>query len=92
MTSQEVNVNMARRGWKSTFFIDFFLVDFVHFASRLKIINLYVVGWTQESHTCVNDLQHPRLGKPRPGLQILDTRMDSMVPPPLWQLVLLFLS
>ena len=29
----------------------------------------------RESNPCVQDLQHPRLGKPRLGLKILDTRM-----------------
>ena len=40
-----------------------------------KIINRHIEGGTQESHPRVQDLQHPRLGKPRRGLQILDTRM-----------------
>ena len=53
----------------------FFIVDFVHFASRRKIINHHVAGGTQESHPHVQDLQHPRLGKPRHWLQILDTRI-----------------
>ena len=30
---------------------------------------------TRESHPRVQDLRHPRIGKPRRGLQILDTRM-----------------
>ena len=47
----------------------------MHFASRRKIINHHVAGVTRESHPRVQDLQHPRLGKPRRGLQILDTRM-----------------
>ena len=40
-----------------------------------KIINHHIEGGTRESHPRVQDLQHPRLSKPRPGLQILDTRM-----------------
>ena len=40
-----------------------------------KIINHHIEGGTRESHPRVQDLQHPRLDKPRPGLQILDTRM-----------------
>ena len=40
-----------------------------------KIINHHIKGGTRESHPRVQDLQHPRLGKPRRGLQILDTWM-----------------
>ena len=40
-----------------------------------KIIKHRIEGGTRESHPRVQDLQHPRLGKPRRGLQILDTRM-----------------
>ena len=40
-----------------------------------KIINRHIQGGTRESHPRVQDLRHPRLGKPRRGLQILDTRM-----------------
>ena len=40
-----------------------------------KIINHHIEGGTRESHPRVQDLQHPRLGKPRRGLQILDTQM-----------------
>ena len=40
-----------------------------------KIINHDSEGGTRESQLRVQDLQHPRLGKPRRGLQILDTRM-----------------
>ena len=40
-----------------------------------KIINHQIVEGTRESHPRVHDLQHPRLGKPRRGLQIMDTRM-----------------
>ena len=40
-----------------------------------KIINHHIEGGTRESHPRVQDLQHPRLGKPRRGLQIFDTRM-----------------
>ena len=35
---------------------------------------------TRESHPRVHDLQHPRLGKPRRGLQIMDTRMGFPCP------------
>ena len=40
-----------------------------------KIIKHNIEGGTRESHPRVQDLLHPRLGKPRRGLQILDTRM-----------------
>ena len=40
-----------------------------------KIINHHIERGTRESHPRVQDLQHPRLGKPRRGLQILDTWM-----------------
>ena len=53
----------------------FFVVDFIRFTSRRKIIKHHVAGGTLEYHTCVQDSQHPRLGKPRRGLQILDTWM-----------------
>ena len=33
---------------------------------------------TRESLPRVHDLQHPRLGKPRRGLQIMDTRMGFL--------------
>ena len=45
-----------------------------------KIINHHIEGGTRESHPRVQDLQHPRLGKPRRGLQILDTRMGFPSP------------
>ena len=45
-----------------------------------KIINHHIVEWTRESHPRVHDLQHPRLGKPRRGLQIMDTRMGFPCP------------
>ena len=34
----------------------------------------------REIHPRVKDLQRPRLGKPRRGLQIFDTRVDFPVP------------
>ena len=40
-----------------------------------KIINHHIERGMRESHPRVQDLLHPRLGKPRRGLQILDTRM-----------------
>ena len=40
-----------------------------------KIIKHHIEEGTRESHPRVQDLQHPRLGKSRRGLQILDTRM-----------------
>ena len=43
-------------------FMDFFIVDFINFASRRKIINHLVAGETRESHPCDKDLRHPRLG------------------------------
>ena len=45
-----------------------------------KIINHNIVEGTRESHPRVHDLQHPRLGKPRRGLQIMDTRMGFPCP------------
>ena len=39
-----------------------------------KIIKHHIDEGTRESHPRVYDLQHPRLGKPRRGLQILGTR------------------
>ena len=51
-------------------------LDFTHFWTRMrKIINHHIEGGTLESHPRVQDLLHPRLGKPRRGLQILDTWM-----------------
>ena len=40
-----------------------------------KKIKHHIEEGTRESHPRVQDLLHPRLGKPRRGLQILDTRM-----------------
>ena len=54
----------------------FFVVDFIHFANRRKIIKHYIEGGTRKSHPHVQGLQHPQLSKPHPGLQILDTRME----------------
>ena len=45
-----------------------------------KITNHHIVEGTRESHPRVHDLQHPRLGKPRRGLQIMDTRMGFPCP------------
>ena len=45
-----------------------------------KIINHHIVEGTRESHPRVHDLQYPRLGKPRRGLQIMDTRMGFPCP------------
>ena len=46
-----------------------------------KITNHHIEGGTRESHPRVQDLlQHPRLTKPRRGLQILDTRMGFPCP------------
>ena len=45
-----------------------------------KIINHHIVEGTRESHPRVHGLQHPRLGKPRRGLQIMDTRMGFLCP------------
>ena len=39
------------------------------------MINNHIQGGTWESDPRVQYMQHPRLGKPRHGLQILDTRM-----------------
>ena len=80
MTSQEADADMARRGWKSTLFVTFSLLHLLHFARRRKLINHHIAGRTRESHPRVQDLQHPRLGKPRRGLQILDTRMGFSRP------------
>ena len=35
---------------------------------------------TRESHSRVDDLRHPRLGKPRRGLQIMNTRKGFLCP------------
>ena len=52
-----------------------FKTYFAHFWTRMrKIIKHHIEGGTLESHPRVKDLLHPRLGKPRRGLQILDTR------------------
>ena len=40
-----------------------------------KIINHHIEGRTREYHPRVQYLQHPRLSKPRRGLQILDAWM-----------------
>ena len=45
-----------------------------------KKINHHIVEVTRESHPRVHDLQHPRLGKPRRGLQIMDIRMGFPCP------------
>ena len=45
-----------------------------------KIINHHIEEGTRESHPRVHDLQHPQLGKPRRGLQIMDTRMGFPCP------------
>ena len=45
-----------------------------------KIINHHIVEGKRESHPRVHDLQHQRLGKPRRGLQIMDTRMGFPCP------------
>ena len=45
-----------------------------------KIINHYIPEGTRESHPRVHDLRHPRLCKPRHGLQIVDTRMGFPCP------------
>ena len=52
------------------------MAHFAHFWTRMrKIIKHNIEGGTLESHPRVQDLLHPRLGKPGRGLQILDTRM-----------------
>ena len=56
------------------------IVGCIHFASRRKIIKHHVAGGTHESHPRVQDLQHPRFGKPRRALQIFDTRMGFRRP------------
>ena len=53
----------------------FCVADFVHFASRRKIINHHFAGGLGNPIPRVQDLQHPQLSKPRRGLQILDTQM-----------------
>ena len=40
-----------------------------------KVIKHHIEGGTRESHPCVQNLLHPRLDKPRRGLQLLDTWM-----------------
>ena len=76
----EVTGSRRRYGEKRieiTLFIIFVVVvvGLIHFPNRRKIINHRVAWGTRESHDCVQNLQHPRLGKPRRGLQILDTRI-----------------
>ena len=44
----------------------------------------HIEGGARESHPRVQDLQHPRLGKPRRGLQIWTLGWDSLVPPSMW--------
>ena len=51
----------------------FFVVDLIHIASMRKIIKHHIVGGTRESHPHIHDLYHPLLGKPRRGLQIMDS-------------------
>ena len=48
--------------------------------------NHYIPEGTRESHPRVHDLRHPRLGKPRRGLQIMDTQMGF--PCPFWSVVI----
>ena len=48
---------------------------FAHFRTRMRKIIKHHIEGCRESHPRVQDLLHPRLGKPRRGLQILDTRM-----------------
>ena len=48
-------------------------------SGRRKIINHDFVQGQGNPPSC-QDLQRPRLGKPRRGMQILDTRVDFPVP------------
>ena len=43
----------------------------------------------KEIHPRVKDMQLPRLGKPRRGLQIFDTRVDFPVPVQWWSILLI---
>ena len=71
MISQNVNTKQRR---KVASRVHFRLI--LHILDKMrKIINHHIEGGMRESHPCVQDLQHPRLGKPRRGSQILDTRM-----------------
>ena len=45
-----------------------------------KIIIHYTPEGTREFHPRVHELRHPRLGKPRRRLQIMDTRMGFPCP------------
>ena len=45
-----------------------------------KIINHHIAEGMRESNPRVHDVQHPRLGQPRRGLQIMDTRMGFPCP------------
>ena len=79
MTSQNVNAKQSRKVASSVR-----LRHILHIFRQEweKIINHHIEGGTQESHPCVQDLKHTRLGKPRRGLQILDTRMGFPRPSP----------
>ena len=71
MTSQNVNAKQFRKVASSVR-----LRHILHILTRMrKIIKHHIEGGIRESHPRVQDLLYPRLGKPRRGLQILDTRM-----------------
>ena len=71
MTSQDVNAKQSRKVASSVRFR-----HILHICGKNeKKIKHHIEEGTQESHPCVQDVLHPRLGKPRRGLQIMDTRM-----------------
>ena len=71
MTAQNVNVQQSRKVASSVRFIS------VLYNLDKNENNNQSPHWGRggEPHPRAQDLQHPRLGKPRQGLQILDTRM-----------------
>ena len=50
-----------------------FVLNFKNYGNIVKLLKLQNVNF-------LNDLQHPQLGKPRRGLQIMDTRMAFPCP------------
>ena len=87
MTSQNVNAKQSRKVASSGRFRH---ILHIFWTRMRKIIKHHIEGGTRESHPRVQDLLHPRLGKPRRGLQILDTRMGF--PSPSLNVVLDYIS
>ena len=71
MTSQNVNAKQSRKAASNVRFR-----PILHILGKNEKKNHHhIEGGTREFHPRVQDLQQPRLGKPRRGFQILDTRM-----------------